>query len=98
MGNSPSISLSRRLNDTTSSAAMGLDKVRNMKDLSNGISEATEGYFEDGNGQKVGGLIRFRIVHVETSKSADRETSFVGIEGSLLDREGEFNIEDEGMR
>lgn len=41
------------------------------------------GYWQDGNGQKVNGLVRFYVKDVETSRSADRENGFLGIEGSI---------------
>ena len=45
------------------------------------------GYWQDGNGKRVERLIRFYVKSVETSRSADREHGFLGVEGSMLDPE-----------
>ncbi len=46
--------------------------------------EDAEGYFQDGRGNKVEGLLRFKVRHVETSWTTDRENGFLSIRGSLL--------------
>jgi len=43
-----------------------------------------EGHFEDGQGNKIEGSIRFRVRDLDASMSTDREKSFLGIEGTLL--------------
>ena len=50
--------------------------------------EDAEGYFQDHAGKKIEGLLRFRVKDVDTSKSMDRETGFISIEGTMLS-EGE---------
>ena len=55
----------------------------------------SEGYFQDSQGDKVGGLIRFRIKAVETSRSMDRENGFLSIEGTMLSEEEERILLDE---
>ena len=43
-----------------------------------------QGYFLDGHGKKIEGLLRFRVNDVETSRSMDREVGFFSIEGTML--------------
>lgn len=54
-----------------------------------------EGHFTDEHGNKVEGLIRFRVTEVETSRSADRENGFLGIEGTMLDEQDEKELRDQ---
>ena len=58
----------------------------------NGVA-AGEGYFQDGNGKRVEGLIRFWVTDVESSKGLDREHSFVSIKGTMLSPEEEQALE-----
>ena len=61
--------------------------------------ENAEGYFQDQAGKKVEGLLRFRVKNVDTSKSMDRETGFVSIEGTMLNEDEERQLqEQERMR
>ena len=55
----------------------------------------TQGYFQDSQGQKVEGLVRFRVKGVETSRSMDRETSFLNIEGTMLSVEEEKELQEQ---
>lgn len=64
--------------------------------LSSEAVHEDEGHFEDADGRKVKGSIRFRVKDVETSSSTDREKSFLRIEGTLLSPEDEA-ILDEGL-
>ncbi|MCJ1246951.1 hypothetical protein MMC30_004162 [Trapelia coarctata] len=56
-----------------------------------------EGYFEDGQGNKIEGSIRFRVRDLDASMSTDREKSFLSIEGTLLstDEEGKLIEQEE---
>lgn len=49
---------------------------------------AGAGYFVNEGGERVDGLVRFRVIQVETSRSSGRENSFFDIEGTMLS-EGE---------
>ena len=57
--------------------------------------EDAQGYFQDENGKKVEGLIRFRVKDVETSRSMDRESSFMNIEGTMLSEQEEKDLQQE---
>ncbi len=68
-------------------------------DTAGHILEDTEGFFQDQAGDKVEGLVRFRVKNVDTSKSMDRETGFVSIEGTMLSEDEERQLqEQERMR
>ncbi|CAF9930766.1 MAG: hypothetical protein ALECFALPRED_004722 [Alectoria fallacina] len=56
--------------------------------------EDAEGYFQDQAGRKVEGLLRFRVKNVDTSKSMDRETGFVSIEGTMLNEDEERELQE----
>ncbi|KAL6714039.1 hypothetical protein ACLMJK_008533 [Lecanora helva] len=55
--------------------------------------EDTQGHFEDEKGKAISGLISFRVQSVETSRSMDRETSFLNIEGTMLTQEEEEELQ-----
>ena len=55
------------------------------EDVEKKIEEDIQGYFQDQHGRKVEGLLWFRVKNVETSRNMDGETSFLSIEGSMLD-------------
>lgn len=57
--------------------------------------EDAEGYFQDQAGKKVEGLLRFRVKNVDTSKSMDRETGFVSIEGTMLSEDAERQLQEQ---
>lgn len=66
-----------------------------------GSLETSHGYFQDEDEKKVGGLLRFRVKGVQTSRSVDRETGFLSIEGTMLSQEDEkklYEQECEAMR
>lgn len=55
--------------------------------------DVEEGYFQDGNGKKVEGLVRFWVQDVESSRGLDRENNFVSIRGTMLSVEEEHSLE-----
>lgn len=57
--------------------------------------DASEGHFTNEYGNKVEGFIRLRVTEVETSRSADRENGFLGIEGTMLDEQEEKELRDQ---
>lgn len=57
----------------------------------NGINHG-EGHFNDENGNRVEGLIHFRVKDFQTSRSLDRENGFVSIEGTMLTKEEESEL------
>ena len=59
------------------------------------ILDDADGYFQDRVGKKVEGLLRFRVKNVDTSKSIDRESGFVSIEGTMLSEEEEAQLQQE---
>lgn len=54
-----------------------------------------EGQFQDGAGNPVEGLIRFRIKDIETSKSTEREHRFLSIEGTMLSERDEKELQEQ---
>ena len=59
----------------------------------------TQGYFQDAQGKKIEGLVRFRVKNIETSRCMDRETGFLSIEGTMLSEQEEIDLqEQESMR
>lgn len=54
-----------------------------------------EGHFADEHGNKVEGLIRFRVTEIQTSRSADRENGFLSIEGTMLEEQEEKELRDQ---
>ena len=64
----------------------------------NGFSDM-EGHFEDSAGNPIEGPIRFRVKDIETSRSADRESGFLSIGGTMLNEEDEKELrEQEALR
>ena len=58
-----------------------------------------QGYFEDEEGNKIEGPLRFRIRDVDTSLTSDPGKSFLSIEGTLLtEREEEALLEQDATR
>ena len=57
--------------------------------------EDTQGYFQDENGQKIEGIVRFTVKDVETSRSADRDTSFLSLAGTMLNDEEERDVQEQ---
>ena len=61
--------------------------------------EDAQGYFQDADGKKIEGLIRFKVKNLETSRSMDRDTGFLSIEGTMLSEQEEMDMqEQEAMR
>lgn len=56
-----------------------------------GVTEG-EGYFEDSEGNKIEGAIRFRVRDLESTSSSDKERGFLSIEGSMLSDEEEIEL------
>ena len=61
----------------------------------NGLSEV-EGYFGDGKGTRIQGLLQFTVKDVDTSRSTGGDNNFLSIEGTLLDEDEERNRRVEG--
>lgn len=57
--------------------------------------EDTEGYFQNQAGKRIEGLLQFRVRNVDTSKSMDRETGFVSIEGTMLSEDEEMQLQEQ---
>lgn len=57
----------------------------------NGVTEG-EGYFEDSDGTKIEGAIRFRVRDLESSSWSDKERGFLSIEGSMLSDQAEMEL------
>ncbi len=75
------------------------DDVESYKSPEEPLVEDTQGYFRNAQGKKIEGLMRFRVKNVETSRSMDRETGFLSIEGTMLSEEEERELqEQEAMR
>lgn len=55
----------------------------------------SEGYFVDGQGNKVEGMLRFRVKDYESAPSTDRERGFLSIEGSLLNDDEDKKVDAE---
>lgn len=63
------------------------------------LAEDIQGYFQDAQGKKVEGLVRFRVKNIETSRSMDRDNGFLSIEGTMLSERKEKELqEQEAMR
>lgn len=59
------------------------------------VLEDAEGYFLDQAGKRIEGLLRFRVKNVDTSKSVDRETGFLSIEGTMLNEDEERQLQEQ---
>ncbi|KAL8918644.1 MAG: hypothetical protein Q9208_007205 [Pyrenodesmia sp. 3 TL-2023] len=57
----------------------------------NGLVDA-QGYFVDGDGRRVEGLIRFTIKDVETSRASGGDSGFLSMEGTLLQQSEEQEV------
>lgn len=85
-------------------AANGADAESNEDEEASGGAEENnledaQGYFEDAHGEKVEGLIRFKVKDLEISRSMDRESVFLNIEGTMLsDKDEKALQEQEAMR
>lgn len=79
----------KKLNDGTSS-----DEAEEEERQANGTS-VFDGHFEDGAGNPIKGLFRFRIKDIETSRSAEREHGFLSIEGTMLSELDEKELQEQ---
>ncbi|KAI4085906.1 MAG: hypothetical protein LQ348_002486 [Seirophora lacunosa] len=77
----------KKLKGSERSIQVGLDSVEAVTQA-NGFSDA-QGHFEDGDGRRVDGLIRFTIRDMETSRSSGGDNNFLSIEGTLLEENEE---------
>ena len=89
----------RKLKKAAESAETDSEEdVTNQKEAEDN-PEDTHGYFRDDNGKKVEGVVRFRVKDIETSRNMDRDTSFLSLEGTMLNEEEELDLqEQEAMR
>ena len=88
----------RKLKKGVGSASTDVDEdSEDERGMDEDIAEDTQGYYQDERGQKVEGLLRFRVTSIETSRSMDRETSFLNLKGTLLDEEGEREIQEQEL-
>ena len=62
-----------------------------QRDESNDVEEV-DGYFEDSQGQKIEGKIRFRVKDVVPSSTSEPEKGFLSIEGTMLDDEEDDDL------
>ncbi|KAG8533682.1 uncharacterized protein KY384_001423 [Bacidia gigantensis] len=54
--------------------------------------ESIEGYFTDGNGEKIQRLVQFRVNDVETSAGVSREVGLISVKGTMLSDEDEAEL------
>ncbi|KAE9375500.1 hypothetical protein N431DRAFT_480788 [Stipitochalara longipes BDJ] len=78
-----------------------VSEIKNNKDAEQGEIYAEEGpgFWVDGEGHKVEGMIKFRVREIESSH--DRERGFLSIEGTMLSKDDEEELvqnETEGAR
>ncbi|KAL8647672.1 MAG: hypothetical protein Q9210_005411, partial [Variospora velana] len=73
----------KKLKGSEHSSQLDLDPVEAVTQVNE--FSGTQGHFEDGDGRRVDGLIRFTIRDMETSRSSGGDNSFLSIEGTLLD-------------
>ena len=64
-------------------------------DVAEQTVEDAEGYFQDQTGKRIEGVLRFRVKNVDTSRSVDRETGFVSIEGTMLSEDDETQLQEQ---
>ena len=83
--------LKKAANDASDSDGVAMDK----DDAAGQTLEDTEGYFQDQEGKKIEGRLHFRVKNVDTSKSMDRETGFVSIEGTMLSEDEERQLQEQ---
>ncbi|KAK0509281.1 hypothetical protein JMJ35_008652 [Cladonia borealis] len=89
----------RKLKKAAESAETDSEEDETDEKEAEDTPEDTQGYFQDENGQKVEGVVRFTVKDVETSRSMDRDTSFLSLEGTMLNDEEERDLqEQEAMR
>ena len=90
------ISRRRKLKNATQDTMLDSDGAEgDESDVDEQILDDTDGCFRDGAGNKVEGLLQFRVKDVDTSKSMDRESGFVSIEGTMLREDEERQQQDQ---
>lgn len=67
---------------------------------SQGQTEEEEGYYVNGEGKKVDGVIKFRVQDFESFSAAgrDRDKGFISIEGTLLSKDEEKELRRQGRQ
>ena len=86
----------RKLKNATTDTISDSDGAEaDEDDMAGQDLEDVEGYFQDQAGKRVEGLLRFRVKNVDTSKSIDRETGFVSIEGTMLNEGDETEMQEQ---
>lgn len=80
-------------NHETSSLVYDAESEREEEQQRTNSIGAEEGYFRDGGGKKVEGLVRFWVKDVESSRGLDRENNFVSIKGTMLSAKEEHVLE-----
>ena len=83
--------LKKAAKDTSDSGGVEMDE----EDAAGQTLEDTEGYFQDQEGKKIEGILHFRVKNVDTSKSMDRETGFVSIQGTMLSEDEERRLQEQ---
>lgn len=70
------------------------DQERGNEGMGMGETYAEDGvgYYIDGNGKKIEGKVKFKVIDIETSH--DRERGFFTMAGTMLDPEGERQLEE----
>ena len=81
-----------KLKGAQADASQGTDGGGGMSSAKGNVQHE-EGYFEDEQGMKITGAVRFRVTDVETSANTDREKGFLSIEGTMLSEAEEQSIE-----
>ena len=73
------------------------DSDENLESIKETDLQDTQGYFQDGKGKRVEGIIRFRVRNVESSKNMDRDNGFLNIEGTMLTQAEEKEVDARGQ-
>jgi DNA-directed RNA polymerase I subunit RPA43 len=79
-------------------AALGQKTSSSNSDWMKGLrgkSRESSGYYVDGQGNKVQGLVKFTVKDFESAPSTDRERGFLSIEGTLLTPEQDKKCDEE---
>lgn len=58
-------------------------------------ADTGEGYWVDGRGEKIEGLVKFTVRDFESAPMTERERGFVNIEGTLLSPEEDRKVDEE---
>ena len=68
------------------------DDNEKAKEVPSSTFEHSEGYYVNGSGEKVSGLIQFRVKDVDTSGSTSRDFDFMSIIGTMLESDEERRL------